>query len=182
MTKPRTMPVHDGSRSDQYERLPPPGPASLQRNPERLCRAVNRRRGRCACRATSASASRHWSPYFSLYSWDRGSFPGLHLPVSSSRPASLMEILYGVSSAFRNRPLSRRLAFSESVPRTLSDSSETCSSALRTALQSHDSRLYRFPSEPTLQSQGLTGRLRAYWPDQAILDGTWKPPVIQAVK
>jgi len=36
MTKPRTMPVHDGSRSDQYERLPPPGPARLQRNPEPL--------------------------------------------------------------------------------------------------------------------------------------------------
>jgi len=36
MTKPRTMPVHDGSRSDQNERLPPPGPASLQRNPEPL--------------------------------------------------------------------------------------------------------------------------------------------------
>jgi len=24
--------------------------------------------------------------------------------------------------------------------------------------------------------------LRAYWPDQAILDGTWKPPVIKKVK
>jgi hypothetical protein len=35
-TKPRTMPVHDGSRSDQDERLPPPGPARLQRNPEQL--------------------------------------------------------------------------------------------------------------------------------------------------
>jgi hypothetical protein len=35
-TKPRTMPVHDGSRSDQDERLPPPGPARSQRNPEQL--------------------------------------------------------------------------------------------------------------------------------------------------
>jgi hypothetical protein len=24
--------------------------------------------------------------------------------------------------------------------------------------------------------------IRAYWPDQAILDGTWKPPVIKVVK
>ena len=24
--------------------------------------------------------------------------------------------------------------------------------------------------------------LRTYWPDQAILDGTWKPPVIERVK
>jgi hypothetical protein len=24
--------------------------------------------------------------------------------------------------------------------------------------------------------------LRTYWPDQAILDGTWKPPVIDMVK
>ena len=30
------MPVHDGSRSDQDERLAPPGPASSQRNPEQL--------------------------------------------------------------------------------------------------------------------------------------------------
>src|SRR5260370_29529874 len=35
-TKPRPMPVHDGSRSDQYERLRPPGPARFQRNPEQL--------------------------------------------------------------------------------------------------------------------------------------------------
>jgi hypothetical protein len=35
-TKPRPMPVHDGSRSDQDERLPPPGPARSQRNPEQL--------------------------------------------------------------------------------------------------------------------------------------------------
>jgi hypothetical protein len=35
-TKPRTMPVHDRSRSDQYQRLPPPGPARLQRNPEQF--------------------------------------------------------------------------------------------------------------------------------------------------
>jgi hypothetical protein len=34
-TKPGAMPVHDGSRSDQDERLPPPGPRS-QRNPEQL--------------------------------------------------------------------------------------------------------------------------------------------------
>src|SRR5438309_833742 len=34
--KSRSMPVHDGSRSDQDERLPPPGPAHSQRNPERL--------------------------------------------------------------------------------------------------------------------------------------------------
>jgi hypothetical protein len=30
------MPVHDGSRSDQDERLPPPGPARSQRNPEQF--------------------------------------------------------------------------------------------------------------------------------------------------
>ena len=30
------MPVHDGSRSDQDERLPPLGPESSQRNPEHL--------------------------------------------------------------------------------------------------------------------------------------------------
>ena len=24
--------------------------------------------------------------------------------------------------------------------------------------------------------------LRAYWPDKAILDGTWKPPVIKSAK
>src|SRR5271167_2437309 len=35
-TKPRPMPVHDGSRSDQDERLPPPGPEGFQRNPEQL--------------------------------------------------------------------------------------------------------------------------------------------------
>jgi hypothetical protein len=35
-TKPRAMPVHDGSRSDQDERLPPPGPARFQRNPEQF--------------------------------------------------------------------------------------------------------------------------------------------------
>ena len=35
-TKPRPMPVHDRSRSDQDERLAPPGPASSQRNPEQL--------------------------------------------------------------------------------------------------------------------------------------------------
>src|SRR5205807_2708645 len=34
--KPLPMPVHDGSRSDQDERLPPPGPASSQRHPEQL--------------------------------------------------------------------------------------------------------------------------------------------------
>ena len=30
------MPVHDGSRSDQDERLGPPGPERFQRNPEQL--------------------------------------------------------------------------------------------------------------------------------------------------
>src|ERR1700674_2281320 len=30
------MPVHDGSRSDQDEGLPPPGPAHSQRNPEQF--------------------------------------------------------------------------------------------------------------------------------------------------
>ena len=35
-TKPGAMPVHDGSRSDQDERLGPPGPARSQRNPEQL--------------------------------------------------------------------------------------------------------------------------------------------------
>src|SRR5467141_2681994 len=34
--KSRSMPVHDGSRSDQDERLPPPGPAHSQRNPEQF--------------------------------------------------------------------------------------------------------------------------------------------------
>src|SRR6266700_516914 len=35
-TKSRSMPVHDGSRSDQDERLAPPGPAHSQRNPEQF--------------------------------------------------------------------------------------------------------------------------------------------------
>jgi hypothetical protein len=35
-TKSRPMPVHDGSGSDQDERLPPPGPAHSQHNPEQL--------------------------------------------------------------------------------------------------------------------------------------------------
>src|SRR5258708_15270976 len=35
-TKSRSMPVHDGSRSDQDERLPPPAPAHSQRNPEQF--------------------------------------------------------------------------------------------------------------------------------------------------
>src|SRR4029077_6530255 len=35
-TKPRTMPVRDGSRGGQDERLGPPGPARSQRNPEQL--------------------------------------------------------------------------------------------------------------------------------------------------
>src|SRR5260370_9282888 len=35
-TKPRPLPVHDGSRSDQDERLGPPGPERSQRNPEQL--------------------------------------------------------------------------------------------------------------------------------------------------
>src|SRR5580700_4275864 len=35
-TKSRSMPVHDGSRSDQDERLSPPGPAHSQRNPEQF--------------------------------------------------------------------------------------------------------------------------------------------------
>ena len=35
-TKPGAMPVHDGSRSDQEERLGPPGPACSQRNPEQF--------------------------------------------------------------------------------------------------------------------------------------------------
>jgi hypothetical protein len=35
-TKSRSMPVHDGSRSDQDERLFPPGPAHSQRNPEQF--------------------------------------------------------------------------------------------------------------------------------------------------
>jgi hypothetical protein len=35
-TKPRAMPVHDGSRSDQDERLGPPGPERSQRNPGQL--------------------------------------------------------------------------------------------------------------------------------------------------
>ena len=30
------MPVHDGSGSNQYERLPPPGPEHSQGNPEQL--------------------------------------------------------------------------------------------------------------------------------------------------
>src|SRR5580765_2398841 len=35
-TKPGAMPVHDGSRSDQDERLGPPGPERSQRNSEQL--------------------------------------------------------------------------------------------------------------------------------------------------
>jgi hypothetical protein len=35
-TKPRSMPVRDGSRSDQDERLGPPRPERSQRNPEQL--------------------------------------------------------------------------------------------------------------------------------------------------
>jgi len=35
-TKSRSMPVHDGSRSDQDERLGPPGPERSQRNPEQF--------------------------------------------------------------------------------------------------------------------------------------------------
>src|ERR1700682_2236829 len=35
-TKSGSMPVHDGSRSDQDERLPPPGPAHSQRNPKQF--------------------------------------------------------------------------------------------------------------------------------------------------
>src|SRR6267378_5782566 len=35
-TKSRSLPVYDGSRSDQDERLPPPGPAHSQRNPEQF--------------------------------------------------------------------------------------------------------------------------------------------------
>jgi hypothetical protein len=35
-TKSRSMPVHDGSRSDLDERLPPPGPAHSQRHPEQF--------------------------------------------------------------------------------------------------------------------------------------------------
>ena len=35
-TKPRSMPVHDGSRSDQDERPGPPGPQRSQRNPEQF--------------------------------------------------------------------------------------------------------------------------------------------------
>ena len=35
-TKSRSMPVHDGSRSDQDERLAPPGLEHSQRNPEQL--------------------------------------------------------------------------------------------------------------------------------------------------
>src|SRR4029077_17136617 len=35
-SKSRSMPVHDGSRSDQDERLGPSGPKRSQRNPEQL--------------------------------------------------------------------------------------------------------------------------------------------------
>jgi hypothetical protein len=35
-TKPGSMPVHDGSRSDQDERRGPPGPERSQRNPEQF--------------------------------------------------------------------------------------------------------------------------------------------------
>jgi hypothetical protein len=35
-TKSRSMPVHDRSRSDQDENLPPPGPPHSQRNPEQF--------------------------------------------------------------------------------------------------------------------------------------------------
>jgi hypothetical protein len=30
------MPIHNGSRSDQNERFPPPGPERSQRNPEQF--------------------------------------------------------------------------------------------------------------------------------------------------
>src|SRR5215831_8170471 len=35
-TKPYSMPVHDGSGSNQDERFPPPRPERSQRNPEHL--------------------------------------------------------------------------------------------------------------------------------------------------
>jgi hypothetical protein len=41
-TNPRSMPVHDGSRGDQDERLGPPGPERSQRNPEQLVQADKR--------------------------------------------------------------------------------------------------------------------------------------------
>src|SRR5215472_2757768 len=41
------MPVHDGSGSNQDERLPPPRPERSQRNPEQLVQGSNRVRGRC---------------------------------------------------------------------------------------------------------------------------------------
>jgi len=40
---PAPMPAHDGSRSDQDERLCPPGPERTKRDQNNLCRAVNRR-------------------------------------------------------------------------------------------------------------------------------------------
>jgi hypothetical protein len=39
-TKPRAMPVRDGPRSDQHERLPPPGAERSQRNPEQLVHGI----------------------------------------------------------------------------------------------------------------------------------------------
>jgi hypothetical protein len=35
------------------DRLPPPGPEGLQRNPEQLVQSGNRRRGRRACKASN---------------------------------------------------------------------------------------------------------------------------------
>ncbi len=52
-TKSRSMPVHDGSRSDQDERLPPPGPAHSQRNPEQFVQGSQSTARSLPCRASN---------------------------------------------------------------------------------------------------------------------------------
>ena len=47
------MPVHDGSRSDQMRGLVHPDQNVLNATQNSLCRAVNRVRGRCVCKASS---------------------------------------------------------------------------------------------------------------------------------
>jgi hypothetical protein len=49
-TKSRSMPVHDGSKTSGCLH---PDQHSLKATQNSLCRAVNRRRGRCACRVSN---------------------------------------------------------------------------------------------------------------------------------
>src|SRR5262252_10481083 len=63
------MTVHDGSGSNQDERLPPPDQNVLNATQNSLCRAVNRVRGRCACKASSCRRRARFSRTRS--SWER---------------------------------------------------------------------------------------------------------------